>query len=61
MAKANQDKMIATAEVLLDKIVEATAHFRRPDNLHDLAEAFKLVVEASPTVGSETSRRVVVR
>lgn len=60
MPIANHDKAVETAEALLDSIMEGIEHFRRPEHLHQLAQAFKLVVEASPKV-SEGSRTVVVR
>mgnify|MGYP000962167999 FL=1 len=50
MPIANHDKAVETAEALLDSIMEGIEHFRRPEHLHQLAQAFKLVVEASPKV-----------
>lgn len=59
MPKHNHDKIIEAASVLLDQIIDVTPRWTRGAEVRDLAEAFHLVVEATPNAPGD-SRRITV-
>ena len=55
MPIANHDKVVETAEALLDEIRKTARKYTTPAHCRELADAFKAVVEASPKFAEGSS------